>query len=442
MTDFDSSEQNQSAEEAASHEPVDPGAEPADSPGEEALADPGDGETADSGAAPAGQPGRQQEAVGSEPAASVAAAPPDPVTSAPDEVPPAAEEAPAAADEVPPAAEEAPAAADEPPAAAEPPPEDAEEAPAAVEEAAAPAAPMAEEQPAEIPTAEESGAPAEQPAEAPEAAIEEAEPQAAPSEEAEGEPEQEPAAEQPEPAEAEAEEQQDEQQAVSEEAAGAAEPSTDEGADSPPEAAEAEAESQPSDEEGVEPAAAKPPAMTPVPGMDWYIIHTYSSFEYKVRESLNTRSEAFGFSNRIGEILIPTEDVVEMRGGKKVTSKRLLYPGYVLLQLKMDDELWHVVKNTPRVTGFVGGGQTPTPLTADEVNQILYRQTVSAEKPRPKLTFQKSDQVKIIDGPFTNFTGTVEEVNPDRNTLKVMVTIFGRGTPVELEHFQVEKEKI
>ena len=442
MTDFDSSEQNQSAEEAASHEPVEPRAEAADSPPEEALADPGDGETADSGAAPAGQPGRQQEAVGSEPAASVAAAPPDPVTSAPDEVPPAAEETPADADEVPPAAEEAPADADEPPAAAEAPPEDAEEAPAAVEEAAAPAAPMAEEQPAEIPTAEESGPPAEQPAEAPEAAIEEAEPQAAPGEEAEGGAEQEPAAEQPEPAEAEAEEQQDEQQAVSEEAAGAAEPSTDEGAGSPPEAAEAEAESPPSDDEAVEPAAAKPPAMTPVPGMDWYIIHTYSSFEYKVRESLNTRSEAFGFSNRIGEILIPTEDVIEMRGGKKVRSKRLLYPGYVLLQLKMDDELWHVVKNTPRVTGFVGGGQTPTPLTADEVNQILYRQTVSAEKPRPKLTFQKSDQVKIIDGPFTNFTGTVEEVNPDRNTLKVMVTIFGRGTPVELEHFQVEKEKI
>ena len=442
MTDFDSSEQNQSAEGAASHEPVDPGAEPADSPGEEALADPGAGETADSGAASAGQAGRQQEAAGSEPAASVAAAPPDPVTSAPDEVPPAAEEAPAAAEEVPPTAEETPAAAEEAPATVEETPAAADEAPAAVEEAAAPATTVAEEQPAEIPTAEESGPPAEQPAEAPEAAIEEAEPQAAPSEEAEGEPEQKPAAEQPEPAEAEAEEQQDEQQAVSEEAAGAAEPSTDEGADSPPEAAEAEAESQPSDDEAVEPAAAKPPAMTPVPGMDWYIIHTYSSFEYKVRESLNTRSEAFGFSNRIGEILIPTEDVVEMRGGKKVTSKRLLYPGYVLLQLKMDDELWHVVKNTPRVTGFVGGGQTPTPLTADEVNQILYRQTVSAEKPRPKLTFQKSDQVKIIDGPFTNFTGTVEEVNPDRNTLKVMVTIFGRGTPVELEHFQVEKEKI
>ena len=176
--------------------------------------------------------------------------------------------------------------------------------------------------------------------------------------------------------------------------------------------------------------------------MDWYIIHTYSGFENKVKESLRTRAEAFGFGDRIGEILIPTEDVVEMRTGKKVRSKRLLYPGYVLVQLEMDDELWHVVKNTPRVTGFVGGGQMPTPLTADEVNQILYRQTTSAEKPRPKMTFEKNDRVKIIDGPFSNFTGAVEEVNEDRNTLKVMVTIFGRGTPVELEYFQVEKEKV
>jgi transcriptional antiterminator NusG len=177
-----------------------------------------------------------------------------------------------------------------------------------------------------------------------------------------------------------------------------------------------------------------------VPGLDWYIIHTYSGFENKVRESLRTRCEAFGFGGRIGEILIPTEDVVEMRAGKKVTTKRLLYPGYVLVQLDLDDELWHVVKNTPRVTGFVGGGLKPNPLTADEVNQILYRQTASAERPRPKMHFERNDRVKIIDGPFANFSGTVEEVNEDRSTLKVMVTIFGRGTPVELEYFQVERE--
>ena len=188
--------------------------------------------------------------------------------------------------------------------------------------------------------------------------------------------------------------------------------------------------------------AGEDPPSAGVPGMDWYIIHTYSGFENKVKESLVTRGDAFGLGDRIGEILIPTEDVVEMRNGKKVRSKRLLYPGYVLIQLKMDDELWHVVKNTPRVTSFVGSGQTPTPLSADEVNQILYRQTTSAEKPRPKITFERNDRVKIIDGPFSNFTGSIEEVNEDRSTLKVMVTIFGRGTPVELEYFQVEKEKI
>ena len=476
MTDFDSSEQNKTAEEAVSSEPVEPRAEPVDRPGEETEADPGAGETTDSGAAQAGQPDQQQEAAGSEPEESVAAAPSKPMRAAPDEAPAAVEEAPSDVAEAPAETErtlddagEAPAAVEEAstPAASvaeeeptetstgegseesEPPKEPVtparDEAPAAVEEASTPAAAVAEEQPAEIPTAEESGPAAEQPAEAPEAAIEEAEPQAAPSEEAEGEPEQEPAAEQPEAAEAEAEEQQEEPRAVGEEAAAlavAAERSEDEGSDVQQEAAETEVESQPSNGEGGEPAPAKPPKVTPVPGMDWYIIHTYSSFENKVRESLHTRAEAFGFSDRIGEILIPTEDVIEMRGGKKVRSKRLLYPGYVLLQLNMDDELWHVVKNTPRVTGFVGGGHTPTPLTVDEVNQILYRQTVSAEKPRPKLTFQKSDRVKIVDGPFTNFTGTVEEVNPDRNTLKVMVTIFGRGTPVELEHFQVEKERI
>jgi transcription termination/antitermination protein NusG len=174
-------------------------------------------------------------------------------------------------------------------------------------------------------------------------------------------------------------------------------------------------------------------------GMHWYIIHTYSGFEQKVADSLRTRSDAFGFSHKIGQVLIPTEEVVELRNGKKVTSKRLLYPGYVLVQMAMDDELWHAVKNTPRVTGFVGGGNSPVPLTSDEVNSILYRQQTSAERPRPKLTFEKNETVRIIDGPFTNFTGKVDEVNPERNTLRVLVTIFGRATPVELDFLQVEK---
>jgi transcriptional antiterminator NusG len=171
----------------------------------------------------------------------------------------------------------------------------------------------------------------------------------------------------------------------------------------------------------------------------WYIIHTYSGFENKVSESLKTRSEAFGFADKIGQVLIPTEEVVELRNGKKVTSKRLVYPGYVLVEMEMSDALWHEVKNTPRVTGFVGGGNSPVPLSPEEVNQILYRQASSAERPRPKMTFEKNDSVRIIDGPFANFSGKVDEVNPERGTLRVMVTIFGRATPVELEFLQVEK---
>ncbi|MBI3681355.1 MAG: transcription termination/antitermination protein NusG [Acidobacteria bacterium] len=171
----------------------------------------------------------------------------------------------------------------------------------------------------------------------------------------------------------------------------------------------------------------------------WYIIHSYSGFEQKVAESLKNRAEAFGFSYKIGKILIPTEEVVELRGGKKVTSKRLLYPGYVLVQMSMDDQLWHEIKNTPRVTGFVGGGNTPVPLTREEVRQILFRQASSADRPRPKLNFEKGESVRIIEGPFSNFSGKVDEVNAERNTLRILVTIFGRATPVELEFLQVEK---
>lgn len=199
----------------------------------------------------------------------------------------------------------------------------------------------------------------------------------------------------------------------------------------------ADAESAPS-----ESAAAFAPAdeaVAEAAPKHWYIIHAYSGFENKVAESLRTRSEAFGFAHQIGQILIPTEEVVELRNGKKVTSKRLLYPGYVLVEMEMNDELWHAVKATPRVTGFVGGGDKPIPLTADEVNSILYRQATSAERPRPKVIFEKNENVRIIDGPFASFSGKVDEVNPERNTLRVLVTIFGRSTPVELDFLQVEK---
>jgi transcriptional antiterminator NusG len=197
-----------------------------------------------------------------------------------------------------------------------------------------------------------------------------------------------------------------------------------------PEQSEAEAEVS---------SAAVEVAVPEGPAMNWYIIHTYSGFENKVAESLKARASAYGFMDKVGQVLIPTEEVVELRNGKKVTSKRLLYPGYVMVQIAMDDELWHQVKNTPRVTGFVGGGNTPVPLSADEVNSILYRQASSAERPRPKLTFEKNETVRIVDGPFTNFSGKVDEINFERNTLRVMVTIFGRSTPVELDFLQVEK---
>lgn len=212
-----------------------------------------------------------------------------------------------------------------------------------------------------------------------------------------------------------------------------------------PEQASGEEQAAAADEHAAEqpveaqPAAAQPPPLVEDDSKNWYIIHTYSGFEQKVADSLRSRSQAFGFADKIGQILIPTEEVVELRGGKKVTSKRLLYPGYVLVQMEMNDQLWHEVKNTPRVTGFVGGGNNPVPLSADEVNGILYRQATAAERPRPKLTFEKNETVRINDGPFANFSGKVDEVNTERNTLRVLVTIFGRATPVELDFLQVEK---
>jgi transcription termination/antitermination protein NusG len=171
----------------------------------------------------------------------------------------------------------------------------------------------------------------------------------------------------------------------------------------------------------------------------WYIIHTYSGFEKKVKESLEGRVTAFGLGERIGRVMIPTEDVVEVRGGKKVVSTRMFYPGYVLVEMEMDDDTWHVVRSTPRVTGFVGSGQTPSPLSEAEVDGIINRVATSADRPKPKLVFERNEQVRIIEGPFATFTGVVEEVNADRSTLKVSVTIFGRSTPVELDFAQVEK---
>ncbi|PYU88841.1 MAG: transcription termination/antitermination protein NusG [Acidobacteria bacterium] len=172
---------------------------------------------------------------------------------------------------------------------------------------------------------------------------------------------------------------------------------------------------------------------------NWYIIHTYSGFERKVAETLKSRVEPAGLSEKFGAIMVPTEDVIEMRQGKKVVTPKLFYPGYVLVEMEMDNDTWHLVTSTPRVTGFVGSGQMPSPLTSEEVDRIVHRVEVAAEHPKPKLEFERGESVKITDGPFKDFTGQVDEVNDDRSTLRVMVTIFGRATPVELDFYQVEK---
>src|ERR1700691_1430942 len=185
-----------------------------------------------------------------------------------------------------------------------------------------------------------------------------------------------------------------------------------------------------SNDEGGEPQ----PQLAP-PANDrfrWYIIHAYSGFERKVRESIESRIQAFGLQNRIGRVMIPTEAVTEITNGKKRTVERVFLPGYVLVEMDLDNDLWHVIKNTPRVTGFLGTGDNPVALSEQEVSSILFRSETSANKPSMKVKFDKGEQVRINEGPFANFTGTVDDVNEDRQTLKVMVSIFGRSTPVEI----------
>ena len=171
----------------------------------------------------------------------------------------------------------------------------------------------------------------------------------------------------------------------------------------------------------------------------WYIIHAYSGFERKVRESLEGRVQAFGLQNKIGRVMIPLESVTEIVNGKKRTVERVFLPGYVLVEMDLDNDLWHIVKNTPRVTGFLGTGDKPVALSEEEVSSILFRTDTSKDKPRLKIKFEKNESVRITEGPFANFNGIVDEVNEDRETVKVMVTIFGRSTPVELEFGKVEK---
>lgn len=176
----------------------------------------------------------------------------------------------------------------------------------------------------------------------------------------------------------------------------------------------------------------------------WYFIHTYSGHENKVVESLNARIRDMELKDQITEVLLPKETVVEMRGNKRIESTRMFYPGYVLVEIECNDQgripdnVFHAIKSTPKVTGFLGG-KNPTPLTQDEVDQIVHNVEVAAEKPKPKFTYNVGEVVRIKSGPFASFTGKVEEVNEEKTTLKVTVTIFGRSTPVELNFLDVEK---
>ncbi len=173
--------------------------------------------------------------------------------------------------------------------------------------------------------------------------------------------------------------------------------------------------------------------------MRWYIVHAYSNFERKVAESIKERAAAAGLGDKFEEVLVPMEEVVEMRRGRKVSSERKFFPGYVLVKMELSDETYHLIKNTPKVTGFLGTENKPIPITEAEAGRILQQVQEGVERPKPSVTFEIGEQVRVADGPFASFNGLVEEVDEERARLKVAVSIFGRATPVELEYGQVEK---
>lgn len=174
--------------------------------------------------------------------------------------------------------------------------------------------------------------------------------------------------------------------------------------------------------------------------MHWYVVHTYSQFEKSVQRALTERIQRDGMQDKFGQILVPVEEVVELKSGQKSITERKFFPGYVLVEMEMTDESWHLVKSTPKVTGFLGGSaMKPTPISEKEVQNIMRQMQAGVEKPRPKVLFEVGELVRVKEGPFTDFNGSVEDVNYDKNKIRVAVTIFGRSTPVELDFGQVEK---
>lgn len=173
--------------------------------------------------------------------------------------------------------------------------------------------------------------------------------------------------------------------------------------------------------------------------LNWYIVHVYSGFESKVKTALEEKIASSLYPEKFGDVILPTEEIVELVKGKRKTSSRKFYPGYILIRMKLDDETWHIVNDIAKVSGFLGGREKPTPLSDEEAEQILSRMEAGKLKPQPKYFFEFGDEIRVIDGPFRNFNGTVEEVNPEKGKIKVLVSIFGRSTPVELEFVQVTK---